>query len=120
MTVTKRVEIARVELLQPILGTFDENLNIVCRELGVSVRVEGYDLVICGEEENAIKAESLPKGDGKFDRAFNAINDDLKTLETFVMPNLTGKDEWFSVLLGLRAGLTIAQHQLNIIKKSRN
>jgi len=61
MTVTKRVEVARVELLQPILGTFDENLNIVCRELGVSVRVEGYDLVICGEEEKALKAESVFK-----------------------------------------------------------
>lgn len=89
-------------------------------ERGIHLEDDFDSQIIYSFIENALKAESLPKGDGKFDRAFNAINDDLKTLETFVMPNLNGNDEWFSVLIGLRAGLTIAQHQLNIIKKSRN
>ena len=47
----KRVEAAGVDKLQKILGTFDENLNIIMREFGVLIRVEGLEFIIEGEEE---------------------------------------------------------------------
>jgi phosphate starvation-inducible PhoH-like protein len=52
----QKVTALRLDILQRVLGTFDENVNIVCRELGVTVRVENLDLVICGEEERVIEA----------------------------------------------------------------
>ena len=39
--------------LQKVLGVFDENLQIVSRELFLSARVEGTKIVLEGEEENA-------------------------------------------------------------------
>ena len=47
----KKVEADSVDKLQRILGTFDENLNIIMRELGVIIRVEGLTFVIEGVEE---------------------------------------------------------------------
>ena len=55
----KKVEADSVDKLQRILGTFDENLNIIMRELGVIIRVEGLTIVIEGVEERAVQAASV-------------------------------------------------------------
>ena len=39
-----------MEELQKILGNFDENLNSITREIGISARVEGVKIVLEGEE----------------------------------------------------------------------
>ncbi|MBO7736840.1 MAG: PhoH family protein [Clostridia bacterium] len=39
-----------VEELQKILGNFDENLNSITREIGISARVEGVKIMLEGEE----------------------------------------------------------------------
>lgn len=41
-----------LEELQKVLGSFDENLNIITHELALSARVEGLQIVLEGEEEN--------------------------------------------------------------------
>ena len=48
----KKVEADSVDKLQRILGTFDENLNAISRELSVICRVDGLDIVIRGEEDS--------------------------------------------------------------------
>ncbi|MDE6442104.1 MAG: PhoH family protein [Clostridia bacterium] len=55
----KKVQAESVDKLQRILGTFDENLNIIMRELGVLIRVEGVTFVIEGAEEKAVSAVSV-------------------------------------------------------------
>ena len=55
----KRVEAAGVDKLQKILGTFDENLNIIMREFGVLIRVEGLEFIIEGEEEGVSNSASV-------------------------------------------------------------
>ncbi len=42
-----------METLQKVVGVFDENLVIIARETGVLSRVEGTNIVLEGEEENA-------------------------------------------------------------------
>ncbi len=39
--------------LQRVLGVFDENLQVISRELALSTRVEGTKIVLEGQEENA-------------------------------------------------------------------
>ena len=51
MEIEKRVTAESVEDLSKVLGTFDENLNAVQRELSVICRVDGLDIVIRGEED---------------------------------------------------------------------
>ena len=48
-----------MDRLQKIVGTFDENLNIIMRELGVIIRVDGLDLIVEGAEDGAGKAASV-------------------------------------------------------------
>ena len=55
----KKVASGNVDKLQRILGSFDENLNIIMRELGVLIRVEGLDFVIEGADEGAHHAASV-------------------------------------------------------------
>ena len=55
----KKVEADSVDKLQRILGTFDENLNIIMRELGVLIRVDGVTFVIEGAEDKALSASSV-------------------------------------------------------------
>ena len=55
----KKVEAENVDKLQKILGTFDENLNVIMRELGVLIRVDGTTFVIEGTEEKAAQAASV-------------------------------------------------------------
>ncbi len=54
-----RVSADNVELLARVLGTFDENLNVICRELSVVCRVEGLDFSISGDEEKVRLAEEV-------------------------------------------------------------
>ena len=55
----KKVEAGSVDRLQRILGTFDENLNIIMRDLGVIIRVDGLTFVISGEEERVNSAAAV-------------------------------------------------------------
>lgn len=55
----KKVNAGNADKLQKILGTFDENLNIIMRETGVIIRVDGINVVIEGSEENAAQAASV-------------------------------------------------------------
>ena len=55
----KKVEAGNVDKLQRILGPFDENLNLIMRSLGVTVRVDGLTFVIGGEEESVNSAVSV-------------------------------------------------------------
>ena len=59
MEITKRVSLGGVDKLSRVLGTFDENLNIIMHELGVTVRVDGLDAVISGEDEPASQAADV-------------------------------------------------------------
>ena len=47
------IDIGTTDLLSEVLGIFDENLNIVARELGITYRVEGCRLILEGEDKNA-------------------------------------------------------------------
>ena len=48
--IEKEIRIGDIEKLSLILGTFDENLNVLSNELKVDFLVKGTDLVIKGEE----------------------------------------------------------------------
>ena len=52
MEIERRVKTDGVEDLSKVLGTFDENLNAISRELSVICRVDGLDIVIRGEEDS--------------------------------------------------------------------
>ncbi len=47
------VDTGALERLQRVLGVFDENLDTIARELKLSTRVEGTEIVLEGEEEAA-------------------------------------------------------------------
>lgn len=51
---TRVLEVGDVFTLQKLLGVFDDNLNIVCRELSLYGRVEGLKVILSGAEENAV------------------------------------------------------------------
>ena len=55
----KQVSAGNTDKLQKILGVFDENLNIIMRELSVIIRVDGIDVVIEGAEERVSAAVSV-------------------------------------------------------------
>ena len=55
----KKVEADSLDKLQKILGSFDENINVIMRALSVIVRVEGLTFVIEGEEERVSTAVSV-------------------------------------------------------------
>ena len=59
MHTERRVSADNVDLLARVLGTCDENLNIICRELSVVCRVEGLDFIISGEEDKVRLAEEV-------------------------------------------------------------
>jgi phosphate starvation-inducible PhoH-like protein len=54
--VVQKVTAPTLRVLQRVLGTFDENVNIICHELDVTVRIENLDFVIAGEEERVAEA----------------------------------------------------------------
>ena len=61
MDIERKVAVASVEELSKLLGTFDENLNTISRELQVFCRVEGDNIVISGADENVHVAVDVVK-----------------------------------------------------------
>ena len=61
METERRVNAGNVEYLSKVLGSFDENLNAVARELSVNCRVDGTSIVIVGADENVRLAEDVIK-----------------------------------------------------------
>ncbi len=57
----KKINAGSVDCLSKVLGSFDENLNAVSRELHVICRVEGADIIIDGAEENVHTAAEVFK-----------------------------------------------------------
>ncbi|MBR2614830.1 MAG: PhoH family protein [Clostridia bacterium] len=55
----KEIRIGDIEKLSLILGTFDENLNVLSNELKVDFLVKGTDLVIKGEETSVKTASQV-------------------------------------------------------------
>ena len=55
------IDAGNLDDMQKLLGTFDENLNIVTRELGVQASVEGVLLKISGDEDNVTLARGCWK-----------------------------------------------------------
>jgi len=61
LEIERKIKTKNVEYLSRVLGSFDENLNAISRELQVFCRVEGGDIVVSGGEENAHIAEDVLK-----------------------------------------------------------
>ena len=59
MQSVKKVNAETADNLQRVLGTFDENVGLIMRDLSVVVRVSNLDFVISGEEENVGRAASV-------------------------------------------------------------
>lgn len=55
----RKIAAGHVDLLQRVLGAFDENLNVIMQELGVVIRVDGGTVVISGGEERVAQAASV-------------------------------------------------------------
>ena len=55
----RKVNAENSDMLQKVLGTFDENLNVIMRELGVTVRVDGLTVVINGEDDKSATAAAV-------------------------------------------------------------
>ncbi|MCD8200751.1 MAG: PhoH family protein [Clostridia bacterium] len=56
---TRRVPVDSTEIIQLVLGPFDENLNAVSQEFHVTTRIEKSDIVIEGEKDKVSLAESV-------------------------------------------------------------
>ena len=68
------VEAGDLDTLQKLLGTLDENLNIVARELNVFLSVEGTDIRIAGEEEDVACAQRVLEGMLRLVRAGEGVD----------------------------------------------
>lgn len=55
----RKVTAGNSDKLQRVLGVFDENLNLIMAELGVSLRVDGVSVIVGGPEEKAACACSV-------------------------------------------------------------
>ena len=55
----RKISAGNADKLQRVLGTFDENLNLIMSELGVNLRVDGVNVVVSGAEECVIQASSV-------------------------------------------------------------
>ena len=53
------VELGALDTLSKLLGVFDENLNIISRETGVTAYVEGTKITLSGEENRVLLAETV-------------------------------------------------------------
>ncbi len=53
------VELGTLDTLSKLLGTFDENLNIIARETGVTAYVEGTKIRLSGDENQVSLAETV-------------------------------------------------------------
>lgn len=54
-----RVELGTLDTLSKLLGSFDENLNIIARETGVTAYVEGTKIRLSGDENQVLLAETV-------------------------------------------------------------
>ena len=54
----RKISAGSADKLQRVLGTFDENLNLIMSELGVNLRVDGVTVVVSGTEDRVIQAAS--------------------------------------------------------------
>ena len=61
MDIERKVTASSIDELSKVLGTFDENLSAVSRELKVICRVDGLDIVISGPDENVHIAKEVVK-----------------------------------------------------------
>ena len=68
------IDAGNLDDMQKLLGTFDENLNIVTRELGVQASVEGVLLKISGDEDNVTLAARVLEGILKLIRAGESVD----------------------------------------------
>ena len=68
------IDAGNLDDMQKLLGTFDENLNIVTRELGVQASVEGILLKISGDEDNVTLAARVLEGILKLIRAGESVD----------------------------------------------
>lgn len=68
------IDAGNTDVLQKLLGVFDENLNIVTRELGVTASVDGVRLKIYGAEEDAALAGRVLEGILKLIRAGEEVD----------------------------------------------
>jgi len=59
LTIKANVNAINTENLQKLLGVFDENLNIISKELNIESFVNGNIIEIKGEEEQVITAEKV-------------------------------------------------------------
>lgn len=57
--VTKKVKLTNMDRLSNVVGVFDENINIIMRELGVIIRVDNSAFVIEGTDEKATQAAAV-------------------------------------------------------------
>ncbi len=55
----KKISAESADKLQRVLGTFDENIGIIMRDVGVLIRVDGVNFVISGGEEKVNQAYSV-------------------------------------------------------------
>ncbi len=55
----KTVSAYSVDKLQKVLGNFDENANVIMRELGVNLHIDGLNIVVGGEEEKVAAAADV-------------------------------------------------------------
>lgn len=61
MDIERRISAGSVDELSKLLGSFDDNLNAIARELKVFCRVDGLDIVISGSDENVHLAVEVIK-----------------------------------------------------------
>ena len=55
----RKINADNSDKLQRILGTFDENINVLMQEFGVIVRVDGLNIVVSGTEDKVVQAASV-------------------------------------------------------------
>ena len=70
----KTIDAGNVDDLQKLLGTFDENLNIVTRELGITASVDGVSIRLSGGEEETECAARVLEGILRLIRAGESVD----------------------------------------------
>ena len=79
-----------------------------------------HDLkIVTSFVEQCFKPIPTESVSGKYDRASKAIKKALEIFYEVLKPRFSGDPEWFPVLIGLEAGLLIANQQLDFIGKEK-
>ena len=92
------IDAGNLDDMQRLLGTFDENLNIVTRELGVQASVDGVLLKLSGDEENVTLAARVLEGILKLIRAGETVDKSriVYCIELARAGNLEGSEQVMS------------------------